>query len=69
MAFHACFIDSCILTGLSIADANRKVKAGTPFIRPGLTHPKLVGAAGIVPNNMLKHKRKTIKYDCIPSYN
>lgn len=48
----------------NVADANRKVKPGTPFARPSLTHPKMVGAAGIVPNNMLKHKRKPVRYDC-----
>lgn len=46
------------------ADANRKVKAGTPFTRPNLIHHKLIGAAGIVPNNMHKHKQKPVKYEC-----
>lgn len=32
-----------------------KVKLGLPFARPGLQHPKTVGAAKIVPNNRLKH--------------
>ncbi|KAL3157603.1 hypothetical protein ABBQ32_012053 [Trebouxia sp. C0010 RCD-2024] len=43
------------------AYARRPMKAGTPFTRPALTHPKLVGAAGTVPNNMLKHKWKPAK--------
>ena len=66
---NAFFINSCKNTLLNIADANRKVKAGTPFTRPDFTHPKLVGAAGIVPNNMTKHKRKPVKYGCIPFWN
>ncbi|KAL0021311.1 hypothetical protein WJX77_002429 [Trebouxia sp. C0004] len=37
--------------------ANCKVQLGIPFARPTPAHPKLVGAAGIVPNNMLKHTR------------
>lgn len=49
---------------MSVADARRPMKAGTPFTRPALTHPKLVGAAGTVPNNMLKHKWKPAKYGC-----
>ena len=43
------------------ADAKRKVKVGIPFARPGPTHPKLVGAAGMVPNNMRKHNWKLPK--------
>ncbi|KAL0036736.1 hypothetical protein WJX79_007919 [Trebouxia sp. C0005] len=39
--------------------ANCKVQPGVPFARPTLAHPKMVGAAGMVPNNMLKHQRKS----------
>lgn len=28
---------------------------GEPFARPGLQHPKMIGAAGIVPNNRVHH--------------
>ena len=45
------------------ADADRKVKPGVPFARPGPAHPKFVGAAGMVPNNMLKHKWKEPRYN------
>lgn len=57
--------ESGVITVISVADARRPVKAGTPFARPDPTHPKLVGAAGIIPNNMLKHKRKPVKYGCL----
>lgn len=49
----------------NVADARRPVKAGIPFARPDVIHPKLVGAASIVPNNMLRHKWKPVKYGCL----
>ncbi|KAA6425245.1 MAG: hypothetical protein FRX49_04740 [Trebouxia sp. A1-2] len=47
------------LQTLEMQDANCKVQPGVPFARPTLAHPKMVGAAGMVPNNMLKHQRKS----------
>ena len=38
-----------------VAVTKRKVRPGLPFTRPGLQQPRTVGAAGIVPNNRIKH--------------